>query len=277
MKNLTSRTRILLFAAVALLVVLLITLVLLQKADTVATVNGTRITQKQVNDWVDEAIAQGAADTAQLRQAIIDRLIFRAVALQEVQKLGLLKNKSNAFKVSIASENTEVELWFSAYLKDRHITDADLKALYDQQVVASRDPKNSSQYLISQIVVPSQAEAKQIIDQLRKKEASFNSIAQEKSTDKESAVRGGVIGWLLVSQTAPPIGEAILGLQKGQFSQVPVSTKFGWHIIKVDDIKPVTIASFEQSKGNLVQAAIQQRRQEAIESLLKGAKIDKTK
>ena len=276
MKNLLSKSRLIAIAIVVAILFGMITWVMIQKSNTLASVNGIKITKAQVNDWVDEAVAQGAKDTPELRQATLNRLIFRQAALQEVEKMGLLKDKGNAFKVQIAPQNTEIELWFATYFKDHPITDADLKTLYDQQVAASKDPKNAYQYQVSQIVVPTQEEAKQIIEQLSKKGSSFEAIAKEKSTDKDSAQRGGLVGWLLISQAAPPIGEAVQGLSKGQMTQKPVLTRFGWHIIKVDDIKPVTIASFEQSKGNLAQAAVQQRRQEAIDSLLKSAKVEKT-
>ena len=275
MKNRLSKPRLIAIAIFVLILVAVIAWVMLQKSNTLASVNGARITKAQVNEWVDEAVAQGAKDTPELRQATLNRLIFRQAALQEVDKMGLLKDKSNAFKVQIAPQNTEIELWFATYFKDHPITDADLKTLYEQQVAASKDPKNAYQYQVSQIVVPTQEEATKIIEQLSKKGSSFESIAKEKSTDKESGQRGGLIGWLLISQAAPPIGEAVQGLSKGQMTQKPVLTRFGWHIIKVDDIKPVTIASFEQSKGNLAQAAVQQRRQEAIDSLLKSAKVER--
>ncbi len=275
MKNLLSKPRLIAIAIFVLILVAVIAWVMLQKSNTLASVNGARITKAQVNEWVDEAVAQGAKDTPELRQATLNRLIFRQAALQEVDKMGLLKDKSNAFKVQSAPQNTEVELWFATYFKDHPITDADLKTLYDQQVAASKDPKNAYQYQVSQIVVSTQEEANQIIEQLNKKGSSFESIAKDKSTDKESGQRGGLIGWLMIGQAAPPIGETVQGLSKGQMTQKPVLTRFGWHIIKVDDIKPVTIASFEQSKGNLAQAAVQQRRQEAIDSLLKSAKVEK--
>ena len=276
MKNLLSKPLIIAIAIFVLTLIALTAWVVTQKSDTLASVNGVRITKAQVNEWVDEAVAQGAIDNPELRFATLNRLISRQAVLQEVDKVGLLKDKSNAFKVQIAPQNAQIELWFAAYLKDHPITDADLKTLYDQQVAASKDPKNAYQYQVSQIVVPTQEAAKQIIEQLSKKESSFESVAKDKSTDKESSQRGGLIGWLMVSQAAPPIGEAIQGLSKGQMTQKPVMTRFGWHIIKVDDIKPVTIASFEQSKSNLAQAAVGQRRQEAIDNLLKNSKVEKT-
>jgi len=275
MKNLLSKPRLIAIAIFALALIALIAWVMVQKSNTLASVNGARITKSQVNEWVDEAVAQGAKDTPELRQATLNRLIFRQAALQEVEKMGLLKDKGNAFRVQIAPQNTEIELWFATYFKDHPIADADLKVLYDQQVAASKDPKNAYQYQVSQIVMPTQEEAQQIIEQLNKKGSSFEAIAKDKSTDKESAQRGGLIGWLMIGQAAPPIGEAVQGLSKGQMTQKPVLTRFGWHIIKVDDIKPVTIASFEQSKGNLAQAAVQQRRQEAIDNLLKSSKVEK--
>lgn len=85
--------------------------------------------------------------------------------------------------------------------------------------------------------------------------------------------RKGWVGWLLISQATAPIGEAIQSVSKGQVAAKPVQTQFGWHVIKVNDIKPVTIASFEQSKNNLAQSALQQRCQEAINALIKSSSV----
>jgi peptidyl-prolyl cis-trans isomerase C len=250
---------------------------MVERSNTLATVNGAKITKAQVNEWVDDAIvSEGAKDTPVLREAVLNRLIFRRAALQEIEKSGLLQDKHNAFKVQNAPQNAQIDLWFATYFKAHPITDADLKAQYDQQVVAMKEPKNAYQYQISQIVVPTQEEAIEILEQLNnKKGLSFESLAKSKSTDKDSGARGGLVGWLLISQAAAPIGEAIQSVSKGQVVAKPVQTQFGWHVIKVDDIKPVTIASFEQSKTNLAQVALQQRRQEAINALIKSSSVER--
>ena len=275
MKNLSPKNRLIAISSFALVLVMAIGFMVYQNINTLATVNGTRITNSQLNEWVVDAISDGAKDTPELRQALLNRLIFREAALQNIQSIGLLSEGSNAFKVRVAPQKAEIELWFARYFKDHPITDADLKTQYDLQVAANKSSRNAYQYQVLQIVVNTQDEANQILGQL-KKGAPFESVAKERSTDKDSGSRGGMVGWLFISQTAPPIGEVISGLSKGQIGPQAVQTQYGWHIIKVNDIKPATIASFEQSKGNLTQILVQQRRQEAIDELLKNTKVERS-
>lgn len=238
------------------------------------TVNGSNITSDQLNEWVASAVADGNQDTPQLRQNILNDLVMREAINQEVKKTGLLKTGNNAFKVKLAEQNAIAELWFAQYFKTHPVTDNDVKAEYQKQVALSKDPKNSKEYQVSQIVVGTEAEALSLMKQI-KDPASFAILAKEKSLDKATSEKGGLVGWALASQLAPPMNEIVPTLTKGKIAPKPIQTNVGWYIIQLDDVKPIVIPPFDQVKENIARVLIQQKRQEAINQLMSASKITK--
>jgi len=236
------------------------------------TVNGTKITAAQLDQFIALATTQGAQDTPELRQNFLNDLIVREAIAQDVKKTGLLTKGNNALKLKIAEQDAVMGLWFTQYFSQHPISESDVRNEYDKQVAVSKDPKNSKEYQISQILLASESDGNQILSQL-KSGSSFESLAKEKSIDKASARNGGLIGWALPSQLASPINEIVTSLSKGGVVSKPTQVGSVWYVVKVDDIKPFVLPSFDQAKAGIAQAMIQKERQEAIQGLLKGAKI----
>ena len=245
-----------------------------QSGPVAMTVNGSKIYVNQVNEMVSMAVANGAKDSPELRQNMLNDLVVREVITQDIKKTGLLNKDNNALKLKLAQQNTMLELWFAEYFKSRPVTEADVKAEYDRQAALSKEPQNSKQYEVAQIMVASEAEAADIIKQINAG-TKFEVLAKEKSLEKVSGAQGGVVGWVFPSQLAPPINELIVKLGKGNIAPSPVKTNNGWHVIKLDDVRPFVMPAFDQVKNNLAQELVQQRRQEAINALLKDAKVAK--
>jgi peptidyl-prolyl cis-trans isomerase C len=245
-----------------------------QSGPVAMTVNGSKIYTSQVNEMVSMAVASGAKDTPQLRQNLLNDLVVREVITQDIKKTGLLNKDNNALKLKLAQQNTMLELWFAEYFKSRPVTEADVKAEYDRQAALSKEPQNSKQYEVAQIMVATEGEAAEIIKQINAG-TKFEVLAKEKSLEKISGAQGGVVGWVFPSQLAPPINELIVNLGKGNIAPSPVKTNNGWHVIKLDDVRPFVMPPFDQVKNNLAQELAQQRRQEAINALLKDAKVTK--
>lgn len=237
------------------------------------TVNGVKISASQLNDWVANALSEGAQDSEQLRQAALNDLILREAIMQDAKKSGLASAPNNAFKLKIAQQNVLIEMWFANYLTAHPITDQDIKAEYEKQVLFSKDPKNARQYQISQIVVEREDEAQQLRSKINGS-AGFEALAREKSADKATAVNGGLVGWVFPSQLAAPANEIVPKLSKGETSK-PIQIGSAWYLIKIDDSKPFVMPDFEQAKPTIIQGLAQQRRQQAAKALLDSAKITK--
>lgn len=243
-----------------------------QSGPVLTIVNGSKIHASQVNEIVSMAVANGATDSPQLRQNILSDLVVREAIAQDIKKTGLLSRDNNALKLKLAQQNTMLELWLADYFKSRPLTESDIRAEYDRQTSISKEPQNAKQYQVAQIMVATEIEAADIIKQISGG-AKFEMIAKDKSLEKISAAQGGSVGWVLPSQLAPPINELIVHLGKGKINQTPVRTVNGWHVIKVDDMRPFAMPAFDQVRNMLAQELVQQRRQEAINSLLKDMKV----
>lgn len=245
-----------------------------QSGAVLTTVNGNKIYTSQVNEMVSLAVANGAKDSPELRQNLLNDLVLREVIAQDIKKTGLLNKDNNALKLKLAQQNTMLELWFAEYFKQNPVTESNIRAEYDRQAALSKEPQNSKQYEVSQIMVATEAEAAEIIQQINKG-ATFETLAKDKSLEKLSGDQGGLVGWVFPAQLAPPIDALILNLGKGKIAQSPVKTNNGWHVIKLDDVRPFVMPAFDQVKNVITQELVQQRRQQAINGLIQNAKVVK--
>ena len=231
-----------------------------------ATVNGTPIKQDLLDAIVKQRAAQGAPDTPELRKAILDELVSREVVRQAALKEGLDKKPEVQMQLHLAQENILLGAYVKEYIQSHPITDDMLKAEYDQIKARIGD----KQYHARHILVSDKKEADAIIAQL-KKGANFEKLAQTKSKDT-SGKNGGDLGWNVPSAYVKPFGDALLGLKKGEFTKTPVQSQFGWHVIKLDDIK--SAPSFDEVKENLTKSLQQKQMQEMAAELRSKAKIE---
>ncbi|MGD9787378.1 MAG: peptidylprolyl isomerase [Sulfuricellaceae bacterium] len=232
------------------------------------TVNGTAISESLVGVLAKERAAQGQPDSPELRRAIRDDLIAREVVSQEAKKRGLDKNAEVAAQMQLASQSVLVRAYLQDYVKNHPISDSAVKAEYERIKVAMGD----KEYQARHILVNSEAEAKDIEAQL-KKGAKFDKLASEKSQDPGSKARGGELGWIARGNVVPEFGNALAKLKKGEVSD-PVQTQYGWHIIKLEDIRPLKSPDFNSVQEALRQRLEQQEIQGVIADLRKQAKIE---
>jgi peptidyl-prolyl cis-trans isomerase C len=245
-----------------------------QSGPVLTTINGSKIFTSQLNEMVALAVANGAKDSPELRQNLLNDLVVREVITQDIKKTGLLSKDNNALKLKLAQQNNLLDLWFTEYFKKNPVTESDVRAEYDRQAALSKESQNSKQYEVSQIQVATEAEATEIIQQINKG-AKFETLAKDKSLEKISGAQGGLVGWVLPAELAPPIDTLIVNLGKGQVAQGPIRTNNGWHVIKLDDVRAFVMAPFDQVRNTLAQELVQQRRQQAVSALLKDAKVVK--
>jgi peptidyl-prolyl cis-trans isomerase C len=234
-----------------------------------ALVNGVSIPQARVDLRVKIAAAQGQADSPELRKAIREDMISLEVLAQEAKKMGLDKDPEVIQQTELAKQSVLVGAFVQDYAKNHLISDDQLKLEYDKLKVNL----GKSEYNVRHILVETEAEAKAIITQLGKK-GKFDKIAKEKSKDAGSAEKGGSLGWAVPSNFVPPFANALLSLKKGTYTKEPVKSQFGWHIIKLDDVRDLKVPSFEELKPQILQRLQQQSIQEYITDLRSKAKIE---
>jgi peptidyl-prolyl cis-trans isomerase C len=238
---------------------------------TVAVVNGTVISRSMLDYYIKSATHKEAATVSpEVRSQLLDNLIRGQILAQQGQKAGLDKKDDIAAQVALARLQVLGDAEASAYLKDKQPTDAQLHAEYDAQIAMM--PK--TEYHARHILVASQAEAQQVIDQL-KGGAKFEDLAKQKSTDSTKD-QGGDLGWFAANTMVQPFASAVISMKKGDVTQTPVQTPFGWHVIELLDTREQTPPPFDSVKDR-VQMIVQEKKvRDYQEQLLKTATVKKT-
>jgi peptidyl-prolyl cis-trans isomerase C len=237
-------------------------------AQNVATVNGKPIPAAKVDQVVKQVVAQGkATDSPQLREAIKKDLIGREVLIQEADKQGVGTRPDVKNAIDNARQSIIINAMLADYIKKNPVKDAEIKAEYDKYKAQVGD----KEYHARHILVATEDEAKQIIAKL-KGGAKFEDLAKQ-SKDPGSAANGGDLDWASPGSFVPEFSKAMTSLQKGQLTETPVKTQYGFHVIKLEDVRAAKIPPLEEVKQQVAES-LQQRKLAAFrEELMKKAKI----
>jgi peptidyl-prolyl cis-trans isomerase C len=236
-------------------------------AQNAAIVNGKAIPKARVDEFVATLTQQGRPDTPELRTAVRDELIAREIFVQEAEKKGLTRNADVQRQLESTRQDILIRAVIREHLKTSPVTDAEVKAEYDKVAKGSGE----KEYRPRHILVETEAEAKGIIEQL-KKGAKFEELAK-KSKDPGSAANGGDLDWNGPDTFVKPFSEAMVKLEKGKFTEVPIKTDFGWHVIRLDDVRDTQPPPLEQV-GPQIRQELERRRIQTLQQDLKAkAKI----
>ncbi|MBC3868802.1 peptidylprolyl isomerase [Undibacterium oligocarboniphilum] len=254
------------FKPAHLLVVLLAT-ALPAMAQNLAVVNGKAIPSARVDAMVKQLATQGQQDTPQLRAMVKQELINREVLMQEAEKSGVASNPEVKNQLEIARQSLLIRALMIDYVKKNPVSDAEVQAEYDKAKAQAGD----KEYHAYHILVEKEDDAKAIISKL-KAGAKFEELAKQ-SKDTGSASKGGDLDWATPATFVPPFSQAMVALQKGQFTETPVKTEFGYHVIKLDDIRAAKFPALEEVKPQIIDGLQQQKVQAYQQALVKKAKI----
>ncbi len=255
-------------SATALLAATMLSASALAAGNAFVTVNGVAVSQNTANIFIAGQKAQGAPDTPEVKNALRERLIQRELLIQEAKKSGLDKKPDIAAQAEIARQNVYLDAYLQDYVKKNPISDAELKAQYE----AIKAQLGNTEYKVRHILVKEEADAKAIIDNL-KKGAKFEELAKQ-SIDPGSKDNGGALDWASASNFVKPFSDALTALTKGKYTETPVKTDFGYHIILLEDTRPLTVPSFEEIKPRLLQQAQGQQINKMVDALRAKAKVE---
>ncbi len=240
------------------------------KEPAVATVNGIAIPKSRVNMIVQQGLSAGQPDSPEARKGIIEKLAMQILAAEEAVKKGLDKSPEVMAQIDLIRQSVLANAYVEDLIKNSTASDDVLKAEYEKIKAAL----TGSEYKARHILVGKEAEAKDIIAKLQKDPGSFEKLAMEKSEDTGSKAKGGELGWFDLNSMVPEFGVAASKLEKGAFTQEPVKTQFGYHIILLEDSKPIEAPPFEEVKAQLAQQLEQQSLQKQLDDLKAKAKIE---
>ena len=234
----------------------------------VATVNGTPIPAARLELLVRERVAQGQQDSPELRSYLKQELINREVLMQEALRRGLDKDPNVMLQLEMVRQGVLVAAFLQDHLRKNQPTEAALRSEYER-IKAQQGDK---EYKVRHILVKTEEEARDTLAQLAKG-AKFEALASERSIDTGSRANGGELNWAPPGRYVKPFADALVKLKKGETTKTPVQTQFGWHVIQLQDERPLKIPSFEEAKGRLVQMMGQQSLQKVVADLRSKAKI----
>lgn len=222
------------------------------------TVNGKPIKQSLIDYIVKDATARGQKVDDSTRALIMNKLISSELVIQEAQKLGLDKQPDYQAKEELMRRELLVNTFIENFIKKNPVNEADVKAEYEKFKAQVGDKEYSARH----ILVDTEQEAKDIIAQLAKG-GDFAKLAREKSKDPGSKDKGGDLGWFSPAAMVKPFSDATVKLQKGLYTTVPVQTQFGWHVIKLEDVRDAQPPAYDKVKEAL-QKQLQQRNLEKL-------------
>lgn len=214
-------------------------------AQNAVIVNGKAIPKAQLDKLVQTT---NQPDNPQVREQAREMLVTRELIVQEANNRGLTQKESVRDQLEQAKMGVLVAAVFEDYVAREGVTDSELKAAYEQ----AKAQYTGKEYHVEHILVEKEADAKAITAQI-KAGGNFQQIAKEKSKDPGSAPNGGDLGWVSDKALVPEFSKAMVQLQKGQVTDKPVKTQFGWHIIKLDDVRDVKAPSLDEIKDQLKQ------------------------
>ena len=238
-------------------------------AQNVAIVNGKAVPKARLDALAQQVTKSGRPITPEIQGQLREEVIAREIFMQEANKRGLAAGEDYKVQMELARQTIMIRALFADYQKTNPVTEADLKAEYDKFAAAN----GGKEYKASHILVEKEAEALDIIASL-KKGGKFEEIAKKQSKDPGSGANGGDLDWANPSSYVPEFSEALLKLSKGQMTDTPVKSQFGYHIIRVDDVRTAQLPAFAELKPQIAQQMEPQKLAAFQAELRKKAKIE---
>lgn len=216
------------------------------------TVNGKGIPQGRADVMIKNQLAQGQQDGEQLRTAVREELIRREVLTQAATAKGLDKNASLMNQAELAKQAVLIQAYLQDYMRTHPVSEEAIKAEYEKIKVGL----GNKEYKARHILVKTEEKAKEIIGKLQAGE-KFEDLAKD-SEDPGSKDRGGDLGWSAPAQYVKPFSDALVKLEKGKFTPQPIRSDFGYHVIKLEDVRDLKLPSYEEAKPQIAQRLEQQ-------------------
>ena len=240
----------------------------LVSAQNVAVVNGKPVPSSRVEMLATQLAKSGRPVTDEVRAQIKEEVIVREIFMQEAQKRGLSASEDVKAQLELARQTILIRELFADFQKKNPVTDAELKAEYDKFVAAN----SGKEYKARHILVEKEDEAKDIVARLKKGE-KFDELAKKMSKDPGSGAKGGDLDWANATSYVAEFSQAMVKLEKGQLTQEPVKSQFGWHVIQLDDTRDAKLPPFEELKPQISQQKTQEKLATFQEDLRKAAKV----
>ena len=237
-------------------------------AQNLAVVNGKPVPSSRVEALKQQVERSGRPVTPEILAQIKEELIAREIFVQEARKRGLEASDDYKTQLELARQSLLIRELFANFQKKNPVTDAEIKAEYDKFVAAN----GGKEYRARHILVEKEDEAKALIADL-KKGGKFEDLAKKASKDPGSGANGGDLDCASAASYVPEFSNAMVKLEKGQMTDVPVKSQFGFHIIRVDDVREAQLPKLDEVKPQISQQLTQTKLGKFQEDLRAKAKV----
>jgi peptidyl-prolyl cis-trans isomerase C len=242
-------------------------------AQNIAVVNGKPVPKARVDAIVSQVQKQAAARGQQLPpdidKLVRDKVVTDEILSQEAERRGLAASPEFKAQMELARQSILIGLLSQDLDKKAAISDADVQKEYDK----FKAQASGTEYKARHILVEKEDEAKALIAQL-KAGAKFEDLAKKNSKDPGSAPNGGELDFASPSSYVPEFSQALVALKKGEYTETPVKTQFGYHIIKLEDTRPAQFPPLADVKAQIQQRLAQQKAAAFRDELRAKAKTD---
>ena len=237
-------------------------------AQNIAVVNGKPVPTSRLTALKQQIERSGRPVTDDMLGQIKDEIVAREVFMQEARKRGLDASDDYKNQLELARQTILIRELFADFQKKNPVTDADIQAEYHKFFAAN----GGKEYHARHILVETEDQAKALIAEI-KKGAKFEELAKKHSKDPGSGANGGDLDWAAAGSYVPEFSAAMTQLEKGQMTDAPVKSQFGFHIIRVDDVRQAQLPKLEEVKPQIAQQLQQQKLGKYQEDLRAKAKI----
>ena len=239
------------------------------QAQNITTVNGKAVPKARAETLMSQAVKAGQQRTPELEAQVNDEVVMREIFMQEAEKRGLGASPDYKAQMELARQAILIRDLFADYQKKNPVTDAEIQAEYDKYKAQA----GGTEYRASHILVEKEEDAKSLIAQI-KGGSKFEDVAKKNSKDPGSAEKGGDLDWANPGSYVPEFSQAMTKLQKGQMTETPVKSQFGWHIIRLDDTRAAQFPPLAEVKGQIQQRLGQMKLAKFRDELRAKAKTD---
>ena len=238
-------------------------------AQNLAIVNGKPVPMARVDALTQQLARAGRAVSPEMMGQVKDEIIAREVFMQEASRLGLDASEDFKVQMELTRQTILIRELFAVYQKNNPVTEADIQAEYDKFAAAN----SGKEYRARHILVEKEDQAKAIIASI-KKGAKFEDIAKKQSKDPGSGANGGDLDWAAAGSYVKEFSDAMVKLAKGKVTEAPVKSQFGYHVIRLDDVREAQLPKLDDVKPQIAQQLTQQKLMKYQEDLRAKAKIE---
>jgi peptidyl-prolyl cis-trans isomerase C len=241
------------------------------KDPVVATVNGQQIRLSEL-EVAQQALPPQYRNMPiqSVYPALLDRIIDSKLVVADGRKNKIPDDPAFKKRMAFVEDQVLQDFWLQREIAKR-VTSEKMHQRYQERL---KSTPAEEEVRARHILVATEDEAKALIAEL-KKGGAFDKLAKEKSTDKASGAEGGDLGWFKKTDMVKEFADAAFALKKGELTETPVKTQFGYHVIKLEDRRQAPPPSFEELQDQIREELARATVTQILDQLRAGAKIEK--